>query len=106
MHMITSLGRLSETPKGVLRIARVEINIAQSDVELQIDVRIFFEQVGRGPRFGGPVVALEANGQVQFRIDEQTNLVELEFGPALRVNGFDHRAPTRPDSHVAIEDDD
>ena len=68
--MIDSCIERSETTEGILGIAGIEIDVAEADVEFEVDVRVFLGQVGGSTWFPGPVVAFEADRQVQFRVDE------------------------------------
>src|SRR5271157_1062951 len=95
----------SETTEGILAIAGIEIDVAEADVEFEVDVRVFLGQVGGSTRFPGPVVAFEADRQVQFRVDEQPHLVEQEVRLAAGVNRLDELAVPRSDRHVGVEDD-
>src|SRR5271165_5429059 len=67
----------SEATEGILAIAGIEIGVAQTDVELQVDVGVFLGQVAWSALFPGPIVAFEADRQVQLRVDEEPHLVEL-----------------------------
>ena len=60
----------SETTEGILAIAGIEIDVAEADVEFEVDVRVFLGQVSGSTWFPGPFVAFEADRQVQFRVDE------------------------------------
>src|SRR5271157_5921121 len=103
--MIDSSIERSETTEGILAIAGIEIDVAEADVEFEVDVGIFLGQVGGSTWFPGPLVAFEADRQVQFRVDEQSHLGELEVRLAAGVNHLDELAVSRPDRRVGVEDD-
>ena len=69
-------------PKAYCRLAGSKSRSSEADVELEVDVGILLDELGRAVLLLGPVVALEADGQEVLAVDEETDLVELEIRPA------------------------
>src|SRR5205814_4532973 len=63
----------SKAAEGVIRVRNVEIAVAETDVEREIRVGVFFQQVG-GRRVGSrPIIGLETDGQAELAVDEDPN---------------------------------
>ena len=61
--------RRSEAAKRVRGIRDIEVDIAQSDVELEMDVGVFLGELGFGSRVPGPIESFEADRQPELLID-------------------------------------
>src|SRR5262245_49805863 len=95
----------SEPSECVLTIGSVEVDVLEPDVELDIRERVLLEELGGGLPLG-PVVSLEADGDVQLGVDVNTDHVEIEAAMAMRMDRFDHHAGAIADRDVIVEDDD
>src|SRR3954447_9479959 len=66
--------RRSEPPEGVLAVVGVEVDVAEPDVEPQVDVGVLLQQLRGTPLDPRPTVTLEADRQFLLGVDEEPYL--------------------------------